>query len=208
MFAPGEGGRIVVLGAVLLGVALLGVAFGDALSPVVFGLLIVGAGIWVFTAWFYRDPERSVGEGIVSPADGKIAHVDEEGGRLRIAVFMNVTDVHVNRFPLDAHVLAVSQGGEGFRPAYRPEASHNVRREYRLQTAIGEVLLVQITGILARRLVSFVRPEDERRKGERLGMIVMGSRVELYLPADRAEPVVRVGERVRAGSTPIARIRS
>lgn len=207
MFAPRAGGRILLLGVALLLVGALGAALHELLAPVLLGLLIAGAGLWLFVAWFFRDPERAVGEGVVSAADGKVAFVGETAGELRIAVFMNVTDVHVNRFPLDARVLDVSQGGAGFRPAYREDAPRNVRREYRLATEIGEVRLVQITGLVARRLVSFVRAEDERHKGERLGMIVMGSRVELFLPAARVVATVRVGERVWAGTSTVARVR-
>jgi phosphatidylserine decarboxylase len=95
--------------------------------------------------------------------------------------------------------------GAGHRPAYRPEAGHNVRRAYRLTTALGPVEIVQMTGILARRLVSFVSVGSTGRKGDRLGMIVLGSRVDVLLPADRVAPTVEVGQSVHAGTSPIAR---
>ncbi len=209
MFAPGSGRYLGV--AAVLSVALFAGALLIGPARGLFDLLFVGgvaAGIlFGFLAWFFRDPERSPGAGIVSAADGRVRSITTEGDRLRIAVFMNVTDVHVNRFPMDAEVRSIENAGEGFRPAYAPEAHHNVRRHYALSTSLGEVEVVQMTGIVARRLVSLVRPREKHAKGERLGMILLGSRVDVLLPAHRAEPLVRVGERVVAGVTSIARER-
>lgn len=167
-------------------------------------LAVVGAMIAALAA-FFRDPERTTGPDIVAPADGRVRAVDREAEVLRISIFMNVTDVHVNRFPLDATVDRIDDQGSGYRPAYEEDSRHNVRRHYHLTTALGGVEVIQMTGIVARRLVSYVRPGESHRKGERFGMIGLGSRVDVLLPVDRAAPVVRVGERVRAGETPIAR---
>ena len=204
MFAP-RSGRYVLLGAVVL--ALWG--FAEAVHWI-HNILWIAAfalalGLWAFLAWFFRDPERSIGEGIVSAADGRVLLVGAEGDRWQIAVFMNVTDVHVNRFPMAATVTSVTPAGRGFRPAYDHDADHNERLHYRLDTAIGPVEVVAMTGIVARRLVSFVRAGDARQKGDRLGMIVMGSRVDVFLPKDRIVPLVVPGQRVRAGTTPVAR---
>jgi phosphatidylserine decarboxylase len=165
---------------------------------------VVLTGLWAFFAVFFRDPERIPGEGVVSAADGRVTIVAEEEGRWRIAVFMNVTDVHVNRFPLDAEVLAIEDSGEGFRPAYAPDATHNVQRLYRLGTRYGPVDVIQMTGIIARRLVSLVRPSEDHPKGDRLGMILLGSRVDVLLPVGSFRPSVRPGDRVRAGCSTIA----
>ncbi len=206
MFAPGAGRFLLTPGAVaaLAGLLLVGrffpAAFGSLLLLFVLAIALTG-----FFAIFFRDPERRAGPGIVSAADGRVRAVDREGGLWRISVFMNVTNVHVNRFPLDARVESVGTGGAGHRPAYRPDAAGNVQRTYRLATALGPVVVVQMTGILARRLVSFVSPGATGRKADRLGMILLGSRVDVLLPADRAIPSVAVGEIVRAGSTTIAR---
>ncbi len=207
MLAPGAGRFVGPSGAVALLLGLLAAARVLPASPLVVGLFLAAVALAAFFAAFFRDPERVPAGGIVSAADGRVRAVEVDGDRLRISVFMNVTNVHVNRFPLDATVAEVSPGGAGHRPAYRPDADRNVRRSYRLETAVGEVEVVQITGILARRLVAFVRAGDARQKGERLGMIVLGSRVDVVLPAARAEATVRVGEVVRAGTTPIARER-
>ena len=207
MFAPGAGRIIGPPGVVALVFALVA-AFGS-LHGVLFGgvalVAAVAAGVAIFFAVFFRDPERSPGEGIVAAADGRIRAVDTVEGRLRISVFMNVTNVHVNRFPLDASVEGISDAGSGFEAAYRPAAEHNVQRQYRLSSALGPVEVIQITGVVARRLVSFVGSGSVGHKGERLGMIVLGSRVDVVLPAGRVRAVVRVGDRVRAGTTTIAR---
>jgi len=205
VFAPGAGRYLGAGAAVLLFLALLPVLRVVPLS-LGFGIVLaVGVAAWLFFAVFYRDPERAAGDGIVSAADGRVRAVEREGTNWRISVFMNVTNVHVNRFPLDASVVAMEAAGSGFRPAFRKDADRNVRRHYRLTTAIGPVEVVQVTGILARRLVPFVKVGSTARKGDRLGMIVLGSRVDVVVPAERASPVVTVGERVRAGTSPIAR---
>jgi len=205
VFAPGAGRYLGAGAAVLLFLAVLPVVGALSLSVPFAGILAAGLALWLFFAVFFRDPERPVAEGIVSAADGRVREVEREGDAWRVSVFMNVTNVHVNRFPVDGQVLAVESGGSGFRPAYRPDAEQNVQRRYRLGTSLGPIEVVQITGILARRLVSFVHVGSVGRKGDRLGMIVLGSRVDVLWPANRATPVVKPGDRVRAGASPIAR---
>ena len=161
-------------------------------------------GSWIFFAIFFRDPERVPGAGAVAVADGRVTLVAEEEGRWRIAVFMSVTDVHVNRFPLDAEVMGIEDSGEGYRPAYVPDADHNVQRRYRLRTRDGPVEVIQMTGIVARRLVSLVQVGETYHKGDRLGMILLGSRVDLLLPVGSFRPAVKPGDRVRAGRSTVA----
>ncbi|HTW54901.1 MAG TPA: phosphatidylserine decarboxylase [Thermoplasmata archaeon] len=206
MFAPGGAravGAFTVVGAVLLA---LGVARRVPLADVVLGVGGLLLGVAAFLAVFFRDPERPVGGGIVAPADGRVRAVTVDGGQLLISTFMNVTNVHVNRAPLDGTVRAMERAGAGFRAAFRPDADRNVRLRYTLDTAIGPVDVVQITGVVARRLVPFVAPGGALRKGERFGMIVLGSRVDLLLPADRARACVAVGAAVRAGTTTVAEV--
>jgi phosphatidylserine decarboxylase len=204
VFAPG-GARFIVP----VGVAFALVAGGVALHalPLLLGSAAAAAlaALLVFLVVFFRDPQRVPGPGIVSAADGRVRAVETADGRCRVSVFMNVTDVHVNRFPLDARVEAIERAGAGARPAYRPEASQNVQLRYRLSTALGPVEVVQITGAVARRLVPFVTPGDSASKGDRLGMIVLGSRVDVLMPADRVRATVAVGDRVLAGVSTIAR---
>ncbi|MCI4373526.1 MAG: phosphatidylserine decarboxylase [Thermoplasmata archaeon] len=208
MFAPGAGrplgisAGLLVLGALLEGARVLPFSYS------LLALLVLGTGFWAFFAQFFRDPERTTGDGIVSPADGVVQAVLAEGDRTRICVFMNVTDVHVNRMPVDGRFTAISDGGSGFLPAYRPDAAHNVARTYQLETSYGAIEVVQITGLVARRLVSFVHSGESLRRGERFGMIVLGSRVDVLLPRDRVTPTVRPGDRVWAGHSTIARERA
>ena len=205
MFAPGAGRPLGIVALALVVVAAL-VAVGILPHPwYTIAALAVAAGVWIFLATFFRDPERVPGEGVVSAADGRVRAVVREGERWRISVFMNVTNVHVNRLPTDARFESIEDAGGGFRPAYRPDADHNARRAYALATPYGPVEVVQMTGIVARRLVSFVRPGAEGKKGDRFGMIVLGSRVDVLVPAARLTPAVRVGDRVLAGASTIAR---
>ena len=207
MFAP-RTGRYLLPGIALLAPLLLLAALNVFSARLLFtAAAIAVAGIVAFLAWFLRDPERSVGAEIVSAADGRVRAVVRERDRWRISVFMNVTDVHVNRFPLDATVVGISDAGSGFRPAYRDDAHHNSRRHYTLETSVGLVEVVQMTGIVARRLVSLTKEGERHAKGDRLGMILFGSRVDVLLPATRTEPLVHPSQTVRAGVTPIARER-
>jgi phosphatidylserine decarboxylase len=206
VFAP-KSAPVVGAAVALFVVGLIALVVTPALrTPIGVGAVVVIGLVAGFFANFFRDPERPAGSDIVSGADGRIRAVTEEGDRIRISVFMSVWDIHVNRFPLDARVAETDVAGEGYAPAYEARAEHNVRRVYRLETAIGPVELVQITGILARRLIPFVEAGDSRRKADRLGMIILGSRFDVVLPADRVVPLVRVGERVQAGVTSIAKV--
>ncbi|HEV8050685.1 MAG TPA: phosphatidylserine decarboxylase [Thermoplasmata archaeon] len=206
MFAPATG-RYLGVAVLLLAVITVVVALGEVPRGGVTldAALVLGWGFVGFFLWFFRDPERTIGPGIVSAADGRVLAVGPDGEKTRIAVFMNVTDVHVNRFPLAGTVTAVEDGGEGFRPAFHPDAIHNVWRKTTLSTSAGDVEVVQMTGAVARRIVPFVSVGDHREKGERLGMIVLGSRVDVLFDRDQARATVQVGDRVRAGVTRIAR---
>jgi phosphatidylserine decarboxylase len=204
VFAP-RTGRYVLLGAAVLAIWGVAEAIGWIHNVLWIAAFVGALALWGFLAWFFRDPNRTIGEGIVSAADGRVLLVGAEGDRWQIAVFMSVTDVHVNRFPMDATVTSITPAGRGFRPAYARDAEHNERLHYRLDTSIGPVEVVAMTGIVARRLVPFVAVGDARTKGDRLGMIVMGSRVDVFLPKDRIIPLVLPGQRVVAGTTPIAR---
>ncbi len=205
MFAPKSAEFLAPVLFLIAGLALLLYLHVVPWSPYLAAALVLCAGFWTFFALFFRDPERTPGEGIVAPADGRVLSIEREGERLRVATFMNVTNVHVNRFPIDGRVEAIETSGAGYRPAYVPDARHNLQRRYTLSTAIGPVDVVQMTGLIAKRIVSFVGVGAEARKGERFGMIVLGSRVDLILPTEGVEVVVRPGERVRAGVSTIAR---
>ncbi len=157
--------------------------------------------LFLFLLAFFRDPERVPGRGVVSPADGRVLAADAERGALTI--FMGVTNVHVNRAPWDGRITRMTHSPGGHAPAYAPEASKNERLETVLDTKLGPIRITQVAGVFARRIVPYRREGDRVKKGQRIGMIRFGSRVEIVLPKG-VKVVARVGQRVRAGETTVA----
>ncbi len=197
------------LGAAVAAAAAVTTAFGGAWS---IPLWIVA----LFVLQFFRDPPREVpaGEGIVlSPADGRIVQVgparDEYLGRdtVRISVFMNVFNVHSNRSPVDGEVRAVQYFPGLFVNADLDKAStQNERNAVHLRTAEGhDVTSVQVAGLIARRILCYVKPGDRLEKGQRYGFIRFGSRVDVYLPPG-SRPRVAIGDRVSATRTILAEL--
>jgi phosphatidylserine decarboxylase len=168
-------------------------------------------------AAFFRDPERDVPEdesAVVAASDGKVLSVerlrDDRLGPdefLRIAVFLSVLDVHVNRAPVAGKVVDYFVTDGGFAAAMKPDAEHNVAAYTLLDTAHGRVAVAQRTGLIARRIVQRAPVGALLAKGERFGLIRFGSRTDVYLPAEAAEPLVAPGDRVVGGATVIARWR-
>lgn len=166
----------------------------------------------LFSCWFFRDPERRIppgDEAIVSPADGRIVTVDTrtssllDGERcIRISIFMNVFNVHVNRVPLGGTVEQVQYFPGRFINASLDKASeHNERNALVLRHGSGRrYAVVQIAGLIARRIVCPVTVGDRLERGGRYGMICFGSRLDLDLPPD-TRVTVRTGEKVTAGET-------
>ena len=203
--APGY--RFILAGVVLV---FLGVVGG---WPWLSALGLVSGG---FFAYFFRDPERVIPTEpgvIVSPADGLVIRVGEveENEFLKsparyVAIFMNVFDVHVNRSPVAGVVKEMRHRAGEYMAASRPDAaSRNEQQALVLENSSGQrVLVVQIAGLLARRIIPFVKPGDNLARGERLGLICFGSRVDLYLPGD-SQIEVKTGDRVKAGSSIIGR---
>jgi phosphatidylserine decarboxylase len=185
--------------------------------PRLYTVLLAGLFIALFAVLlhFFRDPKRTppTGEGVfLSPADGQVVEIRQVhepgflgGEALKVGIFMSLSDVHVNRAPVGGQVVLVEHVPGQFLQAFRPEASEvNEHNLVGLETGYGRVLVKQIAGILARRVVCWVRPGQRLEAGERLGVIKFGSRVELYLPLG-AQPLARVGEQVHAGITVVAR---
>ena len=181
---------------------------GALISPYISVCLAV---LFCFVLWFFRDPERSperaLKEGdFLSPADGKVVEIEEScheytGRAVKIGIFMNGFDVHVNRFPTEGVVEYTKYvpGKKWF--AIAPKASEENERFYvGAKCAFGKFLLVQIAGIMARRIAPRVKVNDIVPAGGRYGMIKLGSKVDIYLPPDIA-PNVRIGDRVIAGHT-------
>lgn len=185
---------------------------------------IVPAFLWVYTGgllwavptllWilfslailsFFRDPPRRIGDGIVSPADGKVVLATQRGRRCRVNIFMNVHNVHVNRAPEAGRVSSVTHIPGGFVPAFRKDSDRNERVVLALETRYGRMKVTQIAGTVARRIVPYLGPGDQVGRGDRIGMIRFGSRVDLEfdLPPGYGL-IVSEGDRVRAGSSVIA----
>jgi phosphatidylserine decarboxylase len=167
-------------------------------------LAVVFAALFLVFLMFFRDPRRAPAPGIVAAADGRVNVVQREGNRIRVGTFMNLHNVHVNRIPYPGYLVRVEDRQGKKRPAFSPEASGNAQKRYLCGTPIGVVEVVQITGLIARRCVSYQDAGGPLPKGERLGMILFGSRVDVVLPADRVRVLVHVGEVVKANLTSIA----
>lgn len=207
-----EGRPFVIGGLALLG-ALAGLAWlAGGGGWYAFPLLWVPAALWIPA--FFRDPPRPGPRGdllALAPADGRVVSVVEVhepefvGGRaLRISVFMSVFDVHVNRHPVDGAVtLRRYRPGKFFNAALDKASADNEQMTLGVRAVRGPVLVRQIAGLVARRIVTDPEVGDRVRQGERLGLIRFGSRVDTFLPAE-AVPRVAVGQRTRAGVTVIA----
>jgi phosphatidylserine decarboxylase len=165
----------------------------------------------IFFLWFFRDPERTVPTGpgeIVSPGDGVVTEVDwletASGSRLRMSIFLNVFDVHVNRAPVAGTVKVVEHREGSFLNAMKPESVVMNEQTLVVIDAGGyEVSYKQIAGLLARRIVFVPKEGDLVERGQRVGLIKFGSRVDVVLPAE-AVIWVKVGERVKGGSSVLA----
>lgn len=156
--------------------------------------------------WFFRDPERTIGQGrVICPADGVVQSIDPwPDGRTRVAVFMSPLNVHVNRAPLAGTVTSVEHVPGGYVPAFNKDSDRNERVVWHFDTEIGDVEMVQIAGAVARRIVPYLEAGAKVEQGERVGLIRFGSRVDTYLPAG-VEPAVEVGQRTTAGVTRLDR---
>jgi phosphatidylserine decarboxylase len=189
------------------------------------GLLACAGGAWfarvvavagvlaaLFAVYFFRDPDRDIPrtDDVLSPADGRVmevADIDGEGygpGRV-VRIFLSVLDVHVQRSPVSGRVAKVRYRPGKFLDARDPRASFvNESNALEIESPRGRVVVRQIAGLIARRILCWVRPEENLSQGERFGLIRFGSQVDLYLPSD-AEIVVSVGQRVVGGVTSVAR---
>ncbi len=209
-----EGAPFVVVCIVLAVGALLWARHGGwgvrTVAPAVFGIVAL------FVLYFFRDPERTIppGEGVVvSPADGRVMSVGPVAGvefmgesATRVTIFLSVFDVHVQRAPLAGAVGHYSYRAGRYLAAWREEASSsNERASLGIESVAGPVLVRQIAGLVARRIVTYPREGDRVARGDRIGLIRFGSRVDLFVPKDW--PVtVEPGDAVRGGETPVARI--
>jgi phosphatidylserine decarboxylase len=197
-----------------------GYIYGLSLLAVA-GLLVWVTGSWpwgiapvllaAFFLWFFRDPKRTVPDGyglIVSPGDGLVTETvtitTPQGPRQRISIFLSVFDVHVNRSPIGGVIKAVRYKKGQYLNAMNPDsAQHNERNVVTVSGQGIEITFKQIAGLLARRIVFNLSQGDTVERGQRVGLIKFGSRVDVLLP-EEATLRVKVGQRVKGGSSVLA----
>jgi phosphatidylserine decarboxylase len=181
-------------------------------------LAIVPVGLIVFTLYFFRDPHRDIptGENLaVSPADGRVPDIEimeetEVTGTTmrRVGIFLSVFDVHVNRMPAEGRVVYTASHDGTYHDARSPMAStHNAARTWGFDCDGTMLVVRQITGAIARRIVPWALLGDRLARGQHFGMIRFGSRTEIYLPLDAALSVA-IGQHVRGGETVIAQLQA
>lgn len=176
-------------------------------------VLAVGAALLtLFVCWFFRNPARVIPQGpnlVVAPGDGKVIAIEEEfeprflkDRSIRLTIFLNVFDVHINRVPCEGVVRDVQYQPGLFLVASRPDATiKNEQNALLLMTPKGvKVLCVQVAGLIARRIVCWVSAGDRVQRGERFGLIRFGSRMDTFVPVGTVI-MVKVGDRVKGGET-------
>jgi len=197
-----------------------------AIAVIVAGVATAFFGWWSLPLWvavvfvlqFFRDPGRDIPEGeglVLCPADGRVLVVAKERDpylqrdALKVSIFMNVFNVHSNRSPVDGTVKTVTYSAGTFLNASLDKASTgNERNALHLLTDAGaDVTCVQVAGLIARRILCYVKAGDRLARGERYGFIRFGSRVDVYLPPD-ARARVAIGDKVKAASTVLAELAS
>lgn len=201
--------RLARAGLPTIGALAFMAAGGYPISPVISAVLLAPLAMSI---WFYRDPERTPqgdDKAWLSPADGRVVELTENaydpyaGKTTKIGIFMSGFDVHVNRLPAAGTVESMRYvpGKKWF--AIEPKASENNERLYvGINTAQGKTTLVQIAGIMARRIATYTNIGATLARGERYGMIKLGSKVDIYLP-ESVRPAVKPGDRVKAGESVI-----
>jgi len=209
-----EGLPFIAIGAVLALVATWWAFRRGAWPFWLLAVVMIVVAVWV--AYFFRDPERS-GERsdrvVISPADGKvvlITEVDEpafiHGRAMRVSIFMNVFSVHVNRYPISGIVKYVQYNpGKFLNAAVEKSSLENEQRSVGIESGPYRILVRQIAGLIARRIVTYSREGERIEQGERMGLIRFGSRVDVFMPTD-ATIRVKLGELAIAGTTPIAEL--
>ena len=203
------------------GFLFIGLTAGITLISGLMGWVPVAIGaavLTVFVSWFFRNPPRVIPQGhglVVSPGDGKVLAVEEEfeprylkERAVRISIFLNVFDVHINRIPCDGIIEDVQYQPGLFLVASQPHATlKNEQNAVMIKTVEGaKVLCVQVAGLIARRIIWWVNPKDRAVRGERYGLIRFGSRMDTYVPLGTAISV-SVGDRVKGGETILGELR-
>jgi phosphatidylserine decarboxylase len=203
------------------GIPFIGAAVGITLLAAWFGWTIVAVGaaiLTLFVSWFFRNPSRVIPQGpglIVAPGDGRVLAIEEEfeprfikDRSIRISIFLNVFDVHINRLPCEGVIEDVQYQPGLFLVASKPDATlRNEQNAVMIRTPQGaKVLCVQVAGLIARRIVCWISPGDRAVRGERFGLIRFGSRMDTFFPIGTAVKVA-VGDRVKGGETILGELR-
>ena len=203
------------------GIPFIGVAVGVTLLAGWLGWVIVAVGaalLTLFVSWFFRNPSRVVPMGprlVLAPGDGKVIAIEEEfeprfikDRSIRLTIFLNVFDVHINRIPCEGVVEEVQYQPCLFLVASRPDATlRNEQNALMIRTVEGaKVLCVQVAGLIARRIVCWISPGDRAVCGERFGLIRFGSRMDTFLPVGTVINVA-VGDHVKGGETILGELR-
>jgi phosphatidylserine decarboxylase len=194
----------------IYGFSLLAVAIALAWATGNWAWGIVPLLLAAFFLWFFRDPERTIPSGpglIVSPGDGLVTETvrisTPQGPRQRISIFLNVFNVHVNRSPIGGVLTTVRYQKGKYLNAMNPESADSNEQNVATVSGEYEVTFKQIAGLIARRIVFVPREGDRLERGQRVGLIKFGSRVDVIFP-DEAELQVKVGQRVKGGSSVLA----
>ena len=209
-----EGLIFIGIGVVLAAAALVAAVMWRSWPLWLLAFVLMILAVWV--AYFFRDPERTGQRGtgvVIAPADGRIVMITEvdepaflHSKALRISIFMNVFNVHVNRYPVSGTVRFVHYNPGKFLNAATDKSSlENEQMSVGIENGSLRVLVRQIAGLVARRIVTYSREGDQVEQGERMGIIRFGSRVDVFLPTS-ATPAVKVGETTTAGSSVIAKL--
>ena len=213
-FAQGGGATLAFFTAILLITLIIWFLWSNIFTGI---LLFLVSLLWLIVLYFFRDPNRvpidKPGQ-IIGPGDGTVVAIEKmheakylKKEVIRLSMFLSLTNVHVQRVPLSGKVTVVDYQPGKFLQAFRPEASEE--NEYiamGLDTPYGEIVVKQIAGILARRCVNFASVGDDLLTGRRFGLIRFGSRIDLYFPTD-AEILVKIGDSISGGLTPIAQLK-
>lgn len=183
---------------------LLGVLYRISENLLFRNVALLAGILTFFMLVFFRDPERAVEISdtyMVSPADGTVIDIWDQ----KICIFMFFQNVHVNRAPISGTIKEIIYRKGGYLPAFCKDSERNERNDFIIQSKYGDVCVTQIAGTIARRIVSYSRVNDMVEQGQRIGMIRLGSRVDVTIPSD-FKITVRKGDRVLAGKTIIATI--
>ena len=183
------------------------------ISKVLFLLFIIFS---FFTLWFFRDPERAsenIDDQLLSAADGKICFIGEEippretnirNKMKKVSIFMNIFNVHINRSPVNGDVeKIIYKNGKFFNASLDKASNYNERNSFIINANGDQIIVVQIAGLIARRILGFISEGHKISKGDRIGLIRFGSRVDIYLP-NSYEIVIEKNDNVVAGETIIA----